>query len=230
MPADAPEAKRVGTERLGARIVAYDRYSEDREAIAQTLAHSLGAPLIPSYDHPAVIAGQGTIGLELIEDQGLAGSPPDQVLVCCGGGGLTAGIGSVLARHWPGTRLYAVEPELADDTRQSIRAGSRRAIPGDTRSVCDALLTPTPGALTFPINQRLLAGVLCVSDDEALWTVGFARRRCRLVLEPGGAVALAAALTGKIDCAGRTTVAILSGGNIADDMLLRACAIYDARP
>ncbi|MEM6818467.1 MAG: threonine/serine dehydratase [Pseudomonadota bacterium] len=230
MPEDAPPAKRTSTERLGAIVIPYDRYTENREAIAMAKAAELGAPVIPSYDHPAVIAGQASIGLELIADPRVADAAPEQVLVCCGGGGLSAGIASVLSFNWPQTRVYAVEPSAADDTVRSLAEGRRVANPSDTRSVCDALLTPTPGALTFPINQALLAGGVSVTDEEALYTVGYARRECRLVLEPGGAVALAAALHNKIDVRDRTTVIILSGGNVDDEMLARGCDIYDRAP
>ena len=228
MPSDAPAGKIAAVRGLGAEIVFYDRYGEDREAIARALAERLDAPLIPSYDDPAVISGQGTIGLELLSDPALAGESPDQVLVCCGGGGLCAGISTAVAALSPGTKMYAVEPVVANDTARSLAAGERLANPPATQSVCDALLTPMPGRLTFPINAAHLSGVLTVSDDEALATVGFARRELRLILEPGGAVALAALLHGKLDGAGRTSVVTLSGGNIADDMLARAVALWDA--
>lgn len=228
MPHDAPPSKRLGTERYGAKVIGYDRYTEDREEIARSLARSLGAPLIPSYDHPDVIIGQATVGVEIVRDPLLAQEgAPDHVLVCCGGGGLTAGISSVLAQVWPTTQVYAVEPEKADDTRRSLELGERVGLEEGARSVCDALMTPTPGAMTFPINQSLLAGVLTVSDEQAMYGVGFARRELRLIVEPGGAVALAAALHGKIDCAGKTTVAVLSGGNIDDTTLASALERFD---
>lgn len=228
MPHDAPPAKRCGTERFGAKVVGYDRYTEDREEIARSLARSLGAPLIPSYDHPDVIIGQATVGVEIVRDPLLAQvGAPDHVLVCCGGGGLTAGISSVLAQQWPETKLYAVEPEAADDTRRSFESGERVRLAPGVRSVCDALLTPTPGSMTFPINRELLSGVLTVSDQQAMYSVGFARRELRLIVEPGGAVALAATLHGKIDCAGKTTVVVLSGGNIDDATLASALERFD---
>ncbi|MEL7312173.1 MAG: threonine/serine dehydratase [Pseudomonadota bacterium] len=226
MPHDAPPAKRQSTEALGARVVGYDRYTQDRETIARSLAGSLGAPLIPSYDHPDVIAGQATIGLEISREVEAIGVGLDQALVCCGGGGMTAGIGSVLSERWPTTSLYAVEPEVADDTKQSFMQGRRVEIPATTRSVCDALLTTQPGELTFPINQKTLTDVLTVSDEQALYAVGFAFRELKLVLEPGGAVALAAVLHGKVDTDNKATVAVLSGGNIDSDMLARACEVY----
>lgn len=229
MPADAPAGKRSAVRSLGANIVEYDRYSEDREAIASALAARLGAPLIPSYDHLDVIAGQGSVGLEVFSDPCWEGAKPDQVLVCCGGGGLVAGIGLAAQEMVPEARIYAVEPSLADDTRRSLISGDYEKNPVDTASICDALLTPTPGRLTFPINQRQLAGVLTVSDDEVRFAVGYARRVLRMVVEPGGAVALAAVLTGKIDVADRKTVVIISGGNIDDATLVDAVDYYDRR-
>lgn len=228
MPHDAPAAKAEAVRALGARIVTYDRYSEDREAIATALAEELACPLVPSYDDMAIIAGQGTVGLEILAAPQLNGQMPDQVLVCCGGGGLTAGIATAVHARAPDSAIFAVEPTLADDTARSLAAGERLSNPARTRSVCDALLTPTPGALTFPINQQHLAGVLTVSDEEALHAVGYAYRRLRLVLEPGGAVALAALLFGRIDARDKLSVAVLSGGNISDAMMQRALAVFDA--
>ncbi|MEO0574568.1 MAG: threonine/serine dehydratase [Pseudomonadota bacterium] len=229
MPEDAPAGKRAAVLRLGARIVDYDRYSEDREAIALALAERLGAPLIPSYDHLSVIAGQGTVGLEVFNDPCLQAEPPDQVLVCCGGGGLVAGIGLAAQALTPTTRIFAVEPAVADDTKRSLASGTWESNPADTVSICDALLTPTPGKLTFGINQQRLAGVLTVTDDEVRFAIGYARRELRLVVEPGGAVALAAVLAGKVNVAGLKTVVILSGGNIDDAMLADATDYYHAR-
>ncbi|MEL7023385.1 MAG: threonine/serine dehydratase [Pseudomonadota bacterium] len=226
MPHDAPPAKRLATEALGARVIGYDRYTENRETIARALATKLGAPLIPSYDHPSVIAGQATIGLEIYADPKLRDTSADQVLICCGGGGMTAGIGSVLSQRSPSTSIYAVEPAVADDTKRSLVAGHRVSIAATTRSVCDALLTPTPGELTFPINQKILSDVLTVSDDEALFAVGFAFRQLGLAVEPGGAVALASILSGKINTRDRTTVALLSGGNLDGEMLARGLAAF----
>lgn len=228
MPTDAPASKRDSVLRLGADIVSYDRYTEDREAIATALAERLSCPLVPSYDHYDVIAGQGTIGIELLHDSLLEGQSLDQLLICCGGGGLTAGISVAVHDEQPNTRIFAVEPAAADDTARSFVAGQRLSNPPETRSVCDALLTPTPGALTFPINQRHLTDVLCVTDDEVLYAVGYAFRALHMVLEPGGAVSLAALLFGKVDASGKTTVALLSGGNVSDEILQRALAIYDA--
>ncbi|MEM8546684.1 MAG: threonine/serine dehydratase [Pseudomonadota bacterium] len=228
MPIDAPAGKRASVVRLGAEIVDYDRYSEDREAIAARLAEQAGAFLLPAYDHPEVIAGQGTAGLEVMRSALFEHHPPDQVVVCCGGGGLTAGVSLAVKALAPAVDIIAVEPANADDTARSLAAGQRLANAKDATSVCDALLSPMPGALTFPILQAHGVRVVTVSDEEALRAVGYAYRRLRLVLEPGGAVALAALLSGKVAATGKRTVAILSGGNIDDPMLERALGLFDA--
>lgn len=228
MPEDTPAGKTAAVKALGGHVVTYDRYREDREAIARELAESRGAPVVPSYDHPDVIAGQGTVGLEATEQLQAAGLVPDLALICCGGGGLAAGSSTALRARFPEVQCFAVEPEQADDTARSFEAGQRIANAPDTRSICDALLSPEPGALTFPINQRLLAGVLTVSEDAVRYAVGFAYRELRIVLEPGGAVALAAVLTGAVDTKDKVTLAVLSGGNIEDAMLAECLAHYDA--
>ncbi|MEL7296869.1 MAG: threonine/serine dehydratase [Pseudomonadota bacterium] len=228
MPSDAPELKRAAVVALGAEIVAYDRYSEDREAIAKALARERQCPLIPSYDHWDVIAGQGSIGLEIMRDPAFCSSAPDQVFVCCGGGGLAAGIATAVHDIAPQVSVYAVEPDAADDTRRSFEAGERLSNPPATESICDALLTPTPGRLTFPVNQRELSGVLTVSDEAALRAVGYAATELRLIVEPGGAVALAALLGNADLCANKTTVVTLSGGNIDSALLAKAIATQRA--
>lgn len=214
MPSDAPSIKIEGTRSHGAEIVFYDRYSEDREAIAQRVVVERGATLVPPYEDPRIIAGQGTVGIELFEQAREIGATIDAVLVPCGGGGLTAGIATVLHHLSPATDIYAVEPEGLDDTGRSLRAGKRLTNDPEARSFCDALLAATPGKLTFSINRRLLAGGVAVNDAETGLAMALAHRDLGLKTEPGGAVALAAALTGKIDCRDWTVAVVLSGGNV----------------
>lgn len=218
MPADAPKAKLANTQRLGGEVITYDRYTGDREAIARKIAAERGAAIVPSYDHEHIIAGQGTIGLELAEDAMRLGLPPDQVLIPCGGGGLSSGCSVALKSRLPEVNVYAVEPAEFDDTARSFASGERVRIDDSARSICDALQTPMPGELTFAINRDLLSDVLTVSDDEVRSAMRFAFRNLKLVVEPGGAVALAAVLSGKLDTAGKTTAIVLSGGNVDVDL------------
>lgn len=218
MPEDAPRLKLANTRRLGGEIISYDRYTEDREAIARDLAASRGAVIVPSYDHPDIIAGQGTVGLEIAEQCGELGVSPEQVLICCGGGGLTAGSAVALKSRWPGSSIYTVEPDAFDDTARSFESGQRESVAGDARSICDALQTSTPGQLTFEINCRLVAGGLTVSDDDVRAAMRFAFRQFKFVVEPGGAVALAALLTKRVDTEGRTTIVVISGGNVDEEL------------
>ncbi len=214
MPADAPRAKLDNTRALGAEVITYDRHSQSREAIATALASERGAVLVPSFDDPHIIAGQGTVGLELMQQAAALGQVPEQVLIGCSGGGLIAG--SALAIHAlaPEARIYCVEPEAYDDHRRSLAAGKRVTHGAAADSICDALLSPLPGVLTFAINQRLLAGGLVVSDDEVRRAMAWAFRYLRLVVEPGGAVGLAALLSGKIEARDCITAIVLTGGNV----------------
>jgi threonine dehydratase len=214
MPADAPAIKRAHTEAWGAVIVGYDRAREDRIAIAERIVAETGAVLIPPYEHPDVIAGQGTLALELAADAGTAGLVLDAMLVCTGGGGLIAGCGLALADVSPRTEVYGVEPEGWDDTARSLRSGRRETNDLRGSTFCDALLTPTPGELTFEINRRILAGGFSVSDAQVHEAMRFAWEHLKLVVEPGGAVALAALLVGKLPMGGLTVGVVLSGGNV----------------
>jgi len=218
MPADAPRMKMDNTLAYGAQVVEIDRHTQDREAIGRALAAKTGASLVPSYDHPDVIAGQGTCGLEFARQLSCRDIELDALLVCCGGGGLIAGVSTAFRELSPQTQIYSVEPAAFDDTARSLAAGKRLRNPPEARSICDALLAEQPGEITFAINAQLLSGGLSVTDDEVRTAMRFAFENLKLVVEPGGAVALAAVLAGRIDLAGRTAGVVISGGNLdADD-------------
>lgn len=214
MPEDAPRAKLENTRRLGGEVITYDRYSGDREAIAREIAAERGTVVVPSYDHDYIIAGQGTVGLEIAEQCSELGVEPDQVAVCCGGGGLIAGSATALKAQYPDVTVHSVEPEDFDDTARSLKSGKREKVDSAARSICDALQAHSPGELTFAMNRRLLGDGLVVSDAEVRAAMRFAFQNLKLVVEPGGAVALAAALSGKLNTQGRTTVVVISGGNV----------------
>jgi len=214
MPSDAPSVKMGNTRRLGAEIVAYDRARESREEIASRLAAERKATLVPSFDDPLVIAGQGTVGLEIVEQARDLGADITQMLVCCGGGGLVAGIATAVKDISPNVDIYTVEPEEFDDTARSLKSGKREIVPPGARSICDALLTPTPGNLTFEINRRLLSGGICVSDAQVRDAMRFAFDRLKIVVEPGGAVALAAALSGLVPARDGDLAVVVSGSNV----------------
>jgi len=218
MPEDAPKAKLSNTKKLGGEVITYDRYTGDREAIARGIAAERGVEVVPSYDHVNIIAGQGTVGLEIAEQSIEMDLPADQVLICCGGGGLTAGSAIALKARLPEVIVHTVEPQDFDDTARSLELGERVCVDASARSICDALQAHTPGKLTFEINRRLLGPGLTVSDDEVRDAMRFAFRNLKLVIEPGGAVALAAVLAGKIDTKGKTTAIVLSGGNVDTEL------------
>lgn len=219
MPSDAPKIKIERTRAHGAEIVFYDRYTEDREAIGAKLATERGAVLVPSYDDVHIIAGQGTAGLEIAEDLSVLGLKPDVVLCCCGGGGLIAGSALALRSFFPDAEAWAVEPEGFDDTARSLAAGERLENDPSAKTICDALMAPTPGHMTFEINRGILAGGLAVSEGETRNAIRYAATELKLIAEPGGAVALAAALAGKMDLDGKTAVVVISGGNIDPELL-----------
>ncbi|WP_296639275.1 threonine ammonia-lyase [Roseinatronobacter sp.] len=218
MPADAPRVKLENTRALGAEVVTYDRATTDRDALAAELAQKRGLELILPFDNAEVIAGQGTVGLEIAAQAGVAQA---DVLVCCGGGGLTAGIALALDARAPGLRVRPVEPEGFDDTAKSLAAGRIIRHPPNA-GLCDAILTQAPGKLTFPIMQRLCGPGLVVSDAQVLAAMALAQDRLKLVLEPGGAVALAAALFLPEAVTGDTVIAVATGGNVDRKLFIRA--------
>ncbi|WP_326756458.1 pyridoxal-phosphate dependent enzyme [Streptomyces hirsutus] len=209
MPEDAPPSKRAATEAYGAEIVTYDRYTGDRVAVAEALAAERGLALIPPYEHPHVIAGQGTAALELIEEAGEL----DVLIAPVGGGGLIAGSATAVKGLHPGTRVTGVEPEAGDDTKRSLEAGHRVSVPVP-RTIADGQALHTPGELTFSVNQQLLDGIVLVGDDEIRDAMRFAFERLKIVLEPSGATPLAALLTGRAGRLPNKVGLILSGGNI----------------
>jgi threonine dehydratase len=199
-----------------------DRYRESREDIGAEIAAATGAALINPYDDPSIITGQGTVGLEIAEQALAAEASLDAVLICCGGGGLTSGSALALRENNESLPIYAVEPEAYDDTKQSLEAGERRSIKPGTPTLCDALLATTPGELTFALNKSLKVQGLTVTDDEALEAMAVAFETLKLVLEPGGAVSLAAALSGRIETKGRTLAVVASGGNVDPAVFAKA--------
>jgi threonine dehydratase len=221
MPADAPLAKRERTKAYGAEVVLYDRDREDREAIAGDLARKRCATLVRPYDDPFVIAGQGTVGREIAEDIAALGLTPDIVVAPASGGGLIAGIATAVKARYPRAMLMSAEPEDFDDHARSLRAGKREPHQAKGHTICDALMASIPGELTFAINSRLLSAGVSASDAEVGEAVGFAFRELKLVVEPGGAVGLAALLSGRIDAKGKNVVIVLSGGNVDADMFAR---------
>ncbi|HVW54173.1 MAG TPA: threonine/serine dehydratase [Rhizobiaceae bacterium] len=213
MPSDAPAIKADNVRAMGAEIVPYDRFTDDREKIAEPYAER-GMALVKPFDDPAIIAGQGTVGLEIVEEAEALGLSPDIVVTPCGGGGLAAGIATAVKALSSGTEVWGAEPENFDETRLSLEAGRRLAVEPGHRSICDALLSPMPGEITFAINSKLLAGVVPVSDGAAGQAMRDAAAFLKLVVEPGGAVAFAAVQSGKLDLSGKTVVVVLSGGNV----------------
>ena len=224
MPADAPRAKLEGTRAFGAEIIIYDRERESREAIASSLASERGSTLVPAFDDPHIIAGQGTVGLELMQQAREFGATPDQVLIACSGGGLVSGSALAIRELSPTTEVLCVEPAGLDDTRRSLEAGHRMTNAQGARSICDGLQSPSPGVLNFALMRKLLAGGVTVTDAQVQQAMGWAFRHLKLVIEPSGAVALAALLTGQVPTRGRTTAIVITGGNVDATVFVEALA------
>jgi threonine dehydratase len=224
MPSDAPLSKRERTKSYGAEVVLYDRDREDREAIARGIAEKRGATLVKPYDDPFVIAGQGTAGREIAEDMAALGIAPDIVVAPASGGGLIAGVATAVKARYPQAQLIVAEPEAFDDHNRSLAAGHREPHAPAGRTICDALMALIPGEITFAINSKLLSRGVTVSDAEVGAAVAFAYRELKLVVEPGGAVGLAALLAGRLDAAGKNVVIVLSGGNVDADLFAELVA------
>ncbi len=221
MPSTAPEIKRRNTRAYGARVVEYDPATEVRERIGDRLSAETGAVLVRPYDDFEVMAGQGTAGLEAVRQCRELGVHPDQALCPCGGGGLVAGFSTAIRHYHPDVAVYAVEPTGFDDTARSLDAGERLANAPGGRSICDAIVTPMPGELTFEVNRSTLAGGLAVSDREVLEAMRCAFEFFKIVVEPGGAVALAALLSGRLEARGKTSIVVCSGGNVDPGIFAR---------
>ncbi|MCG6889843.1 MAG: threonine/serine dehydratase [Gammaproteobacteria bacterium] len=222
MPDDAPLSKIARTRELGGKIITYNRTAEVREEVAERIQAEGNYVMVPPNEDRRVMAGAGTVALELVDQVDAL----DAVLVPCGGGGLTAATAIVMQALSPKTRIYAVEPEFFDDTRRSLEAGKRLSNPKGQKTICDAIMTDTPGALTFPINQKLLAGVLTVSDDDVRCAMAFAFEHYKIVVEPGAAVGLAAVLSLKIDIRDKAIAVIATGGNVDSEDF---CAALNAK-
>jgi len=222
MPSDAPAVKIANTRALGATVVLYDRATEDRDEIGARLSAEQGLTLIKPFDEPLVIAGQGTTGLEIAEDMNALGITDADVMVCCGGGGLTSGIALALAADAPGLRVRPAEPEDFDDVTRSLISGKIESNVRRDGSLCDAIITPQPGNLTFPIMQKHCGPGVVVSEDECMRAVALAFDRLRIVVEPGGAAALAAALFHPDEFTGDAVIAVATGGNIDAPVFAKA--------
>jgi threonine dehydratase len=224
MPSDAPRPKRERTAAFGAEVVLYDREKEDREAIARAIADERGATLVPPYDDPFIIAGQGTAGREIMEDLAALGLMPDIAVIGTSGGGLAAGISLAIKARAPGAKIYTAEPEGFDDTARSFKSGKHEHNARLSGSICDALMSNTPGRITFAITRELIGEGITASDAEVGRAVSFAFRELKLVVEPGGAIGLAALLAGRLDVKGKVVVAVLSGGNVDPELFHRLVA------
>ncbi|WP_310619191.1 threonine ammonia-lyase [Flexibacterium corallicola] len=222
MPSDAPAIKVQRTKSFGAQVILYDRAGADRDALLLDLREETGATLVHPYEDPEVIAGQGTVGLEIAQQAEAMGYKPDAVIVCTGGGGLSSGIAIAFKELLPACEFYTCEPVGFDDVARSVLAQKRVSNAHLSGSICDAVLTPTPGEIAFSVLRSQVTKGLVVSDDEALAAIAFAFNELKLVVEPGGAVALAAILAGRLDLNGRTVALTISGGNVEGSVMARA--------
>ena len=222
MPSDAPEVKIENTRALGAEVILYDRETEDRDEIGERLSQERNLTLIKPFDAPMTIAGQGTVGLEIAEEMTALGVTEADVMVCCGGGGLTSGIALALAADAPGLRVRPAEPEGFDDVTRSLKSGKIERNARLSGSLCDAIITPQPGDMTFPIMQKHCGPGVVVSEEECLRAVGLAFERLRIVVEPGGAAALAAALFHPEEFSGDAVIAVATGGNVDPEVFAKA--------
>ncbi len=224
MPSDAPKAKRERTAAHGAEVVLYNRDTEDRAAIAHKIASERGATIVPPYDDPMIIAGQGTLGREVVEDLAALGLKPDILVIGASGGGLAAGTSLAMKAMVPDLKIYTAEPEGFDDTARSFKSGKRESNAKLSGTICDALMTQIPGEVTFPITSKLIGEGVAASDAEVGRAVAFAYRELKLVVEPGGAIGLAALLAGRPEVKGKIVVAVLSGGNVDTELFNKLIA------
>lgn len=221
MPADAPALKVTNTKGYGAEVRLYDRLTESREAISAEIAQQRGAVVVPAFDDPHIVAGQGTAGLELLAQARAVGAELDLIVSPVGGGGLLSGISLVAKALSPQTQLWGAEPSIYDDLAQSLARGERVTVKPTVRTLCDALESPSTGDITFPILKRNLTGAVGLTDPEVAETLRYAFTTLKLVMEPGGSVALAALLSGKIDARGKTVGVVVSGGNVDPGLFAR---------
>ncbi|HGG64792.1 MAG TPA: pyridoxal-phosphate dependent enzyme, partial [Rhodobacteraceae bacterium] len=226
MPSDAPQLKINNTKALGAEVILYDRATEDRDEIGERLAGERGLTLIKPFDEPLVVAGQGSVGLEIAAQAAKLGVTQAEVLVPCGGGGLTSGVALALEAKAPDMRVHPVEPEGFDDVSRSLISGKIERNPSMSGSICDAIITPSPGVVPFPILHRLCGAGIVVSDDDCLRAMAEAFMRLKIVIEPGGASALAAALFHGDTLQSDTVVVVASGGNVDAALFSQALAKY----
>ena len=222
MPSDAPKSKILGVKSYNGKIIFYDRNNEDRMEIANEISNREGSVLIPPYDHKEIIAGQGTLGVEIIEQLEEMKFKPDIILCCCGGGGLIAGVASAIISKWKNAKVHPVEPTFWDDTKISLENNQRYKIKNKKYSICDALLAETPGKLTFNINKKLLSKGISVTDKEVMKAIQIGYEWLKMVIEPGGAVALAASINNIELVRNKNVLVILSGGNIDQEIFTKS--------